>query len=102
MAVLKLTERNFDEEVLAAKEPVLVDFWASWCGPCRMMSPVVDEIADEVPGVKVGKVNVDEEGELAQRYGIMSIPALLVFRDGKLAAQSVGVRPKEAILDMLR
>ena len=97
-----LTKDNFDKEVLSAEQLTVVDFWASWCGPCRMMSPVVDEIADEVPGVKVGKVNVDEEGELAQRYGIMSIPALLVFRDGKLAAQSVGVRPKEAILDMLR
>lgn len=102
MEVIRLTEQNFDKEVLAAKEPVLVDFWASWCGPCRMMSPVVDEIAGEMPGVKVGKVNVDEEGELAQRYGIMSIPALLVFRDGKVAAQTVGVRPKETILEMLR
>ena len=102
MAVIELTSANFEEEVLKSNVPVLVDFWASWCGPCRMLSPVVDEIAEEATDIKVGKVNVDEQEELAVRFGIMSIPTLLVFRDGALAAQSVGVQPKQAILDMVR
>ena len=102
MAVLTITKDNFENEVLKSDVPVLVDFWASWCGPCRMMSPIVDEIAEEVAGCKVGKINVDEEGELAQQFGIMSIPTLLVFRDGKVANQSVGVRDKAFVIDMIK
>jgi len=83
-------------------KPVLLDFWASWCGPCRMMSPVVDEIAEETPTVKVGKINVDEQQELAAAFGVMSIPTLVVMKDGKAAAQAVGVRPKQQVLDMLK
>ena len=102
MAVLTITKDNFENEVLKSDVPVLVDFWASWCGPCRMMSPIVDQIAEEVTGCKVGKINVDEEGELAQQFGIMSIPTLLVFRDGKVANQSVGVRDKAFVIDMIK
>ncbi len=102
MAVLTITKDNFENEVLKSDVPVLVDFWASWCGPCRMMSPIVDQIAEEVTDCKVGKINVDEEGELAQQFGIMSIPTLLVFRDGKVANQSVGVRDKEFVIDMIK
>ena len=102
MAVLTITKDNFENEVLKSDVPVLVDFWASWCGPCRMMSPIVDQIAEEVTDCKVGKINVDEEGELAQQFGIMSIPTLLVFRDGKVANQSVGVRDKAFVNDMIK
>lgn len=101
MKVLTITAENFEKEVLQAEKPVLLDFWASWCGPCRMLSPVVDEIAEENDAIIVGKVNVDEQGELAQSFGIMSIPTLIVFRDGKPVRQSLGVQPKEAILEML-
>lgn len=102
MAVTTITKDNFNKEVLQAGVPVLVDFWASWCGPCRMLSPIVDEIAEQYTGLKVGKVNVDEQEELAIKFGIMSIPTLIVFRDGEVVAQSVGVKSKEAILDMLK
>lgn len=102
MSVIELNASNFESEVLQSEKPVLVDFWASWCGPCRMLSPVVDEIAEENPQVKVCKVNVDEQEELASRFGIMSIPTLLVFHNGELTEQSVGVKPKQAILDMLK
>ena len=102
MAVLTITKDNFENEVLKSDIPVLVDFWASWCGPCRMLSPIVDQIAEEVTDCKVGKINVDEEGELAQQFGIMSIPTLLVFRDGKVANQSVGVRDKAFVIDMIK
>ena len=102
MAVLTITKDNFENEVLKSDVPVLVDFWASWCGPCRMMSPIVDQIAEEVTDCKVGKINVDEEGELSQQFGIMSIPTLLVFRDGKVANQSVGVRDKAFVIDMIK
>ncbi len=102
MAAVVITEANFENEVLKSDKPVLVDFWASWCGPCKMLSPVVEQIADENPDIKVGKVNVDEEGDLAGKFNIMSIPTLLVFKDGKLANQSVGVVPKEAILDLVK
>ena len=101
MSVMQITKDNFDREVLQAKEPVLLDFWAAWCGPCRMLSPVVDQIAEETTGVKVGKVNVDEEPELARQFGVMSIPTLVVMKNGEAVAQSVGVQPKEAILRMI-
>ena len=101
MSVLTITKENFEKEVLQSKEPVLLDFWASWCGPCRMVSPVIDEIAGDVSGKKVGKVNVDEQPELAERFGVMSIPTLIVMKNGKMASQAVGVRPKSEILSML-
>ena len=101
MSVLTITKENFEAEVLRSDKPVLVDFWATWCGPCRMVSPIVDEIAAEHTEVKVGKINVDEQPELANRFGIMSIPTLLVFKDGKVANQAVGVRPKSLIEAML-
>ena len=103
MAVMTLTKDNFQAEVLSSNVPVLVDFWASWCGPCRMVSPIVDEVAEESDGsYKVGKVNVDEQPELAAQYGVMSIPTLLVIENGKTKTSSVGARPKDAILAMLR
>ena len=100
MAELKITKNNFEAEVLKSDVPVLLDFWASWCGPCRMVSPIVDEIAAENPDKKVGKVNVDEEPELASKFDVMSIPTLLVFEDGELVNRAVGARPKEMILDL--
>ena len=103
MAVITLTKDNFQAEVLSSNVPVLVDFWASSCGPCRMVSPIVDEVAEESDGsYKVGKVNVDEQPELAAQYGVMSIPTLLVIENGKTKTSSVGARPKDAILAMLR
>ncbi len=101
MSVITLTKSNFQEEVLNSSKPVLVDFWASWCGPCRMVSPIVDEIAEERQDIKVGKVNVDEQPELASQFGIMSIPTLMVFKNGKIANQAMGARPKAQILSML-
>lgn len=97
MSVLTVTKNNFDE-VLKSEKPVLLDFWASWCGPCRMMSPVVDEIAEENSGYLVGKVNVDEEGELAQQFGIMSIPTLVVIKNGEEKSRMVGVRKKAEVI----
>lgn len=102
MEVLTITKENFQREVLESSQPVLLDFWAGWCGPCRMMSPVIDEIAQEAVGYKVGKVNVDEQGELASAFGVMSIPTLVVIKQGKVAAQALGVRPKAQVLDMLK
>ena len=101
MSVITITKDNFEQEVLASDKPVLLDFWASWCGPCRMVSPIVDEIAEERVDIKVGKVNVDEESELAARFRVMSIPTLVVMKDGEIVNQSVGARPKAQILAML-
>ena len=101
MAVITITKENFAQEVLQSAKPVLLDFWASWCGPCRMLSPIVDEVAEERGDVKVGKVNVDEQPELAGQFGVMSIPTLLVFEQGKLVRQAVGARPKASVLDLL-
>ncbi|HEY8500307.1 MAG TPA: thioredoxin [Clostridia bacterium] len=100
--VLNLTKDNFEKEVLQSDKPVLVDFWAAWCGPCRMVAPIVSQIANEYDGrVKVGKVNVDEENELAQKYRIMSIPTLIVFKNGKLVDSVIGARSKEDLSRML-
>ncbi len=102
MAVIELTKQNFQSEVVESKEKVLIDFWATWCGPCRMVSPIVDEIAEESPaGVKVCKVNVDEQPELAQQFQVMSIPTLVVMKDGKPVASSIGARPKQFIVKMI-
>lgn len=102
MATIKITKNNFEEEVLQSEKPVLLDFWASWCGPCRMVSPTVEEISNEAEGaVKVGKINVDEESELAAKFRVMSIPTLMVMKEGKVSATAVGVRPKRDILRML-
>ena len=100
MAVIDINKDNFQKEVIESDNPVLLDFCASWCGPCRMVSPIVDEIAEEHPEIKVGKVNVDEEQELAVQFGVMSIPSLFVFKDGKVANQSVGAKPNNQILEM--
>ncbi len=101
MSVITITTANFEQEVLHSDVPVLVDFWASWCGPCKMLSPIVDQIADEANGFKVGKINVDDEPQLAARFNVMSIPTLMVFKNGQVTGTSVGVKPKAAILAML-
>ena len=101
MSVINITKNNFQEEVLNSDKPVLLDFWASWCGPCRMVSPIVDEIADERSDIKVGKINVDEEPDLAGQFRVMSIPTLIVIKNGKVTNQAVGARPKEQILALL-
>lgn len=97
MSVKTITKENFDAEVLSSDRPVLVDFWAEWCMPCRMLSPVVDEVADENTSVSVGKINVDEQPELAARFGVMSIPTLIVFKNGEAVQRSVGVIPKAQV-----
>ena len=102
MPAVKITGGNFDSEVMASERTVLLDFWAEWCGPCRMIAPVIDEIADGNEDVKVGKINVDEEQELAVRFGVMSIPTLIAVKDGKVAVRREGVLPKSAILEMLK
>lgn len=101
MSVITITAANFEQEVLHSDVPVVVDFWASWCGPCKMLSPIVDQIADEANGFKVGKINVDDEPQLAARFNVMSIPTLMVFENGQVTNTSVGVKPKAAILAML-
>ena len=99
---MTITTQNFEEEVLNAQTPVLIDFWASWCNPCKMLSPVIDEISEESDGTyKVGKINVDDEPELAAKFRVMSIPTLLVFDKGEITAKSVGVQSKNKIMNML-
>lgn len=101
MSVIHINKSNFQNEVLNSEKPVLLDFWAPWCGPCRMVSPVVDEIASERGDIKVGKVNVDEQPELAAQFGVMSIPTLVVMKNGKIVNQVTGARPKAQIFAML-
>ncbi len=101
MNIVKITQSNFESEVLNSTQPVLLDFWASWCGPCRMLAPVLEEVAEERPDVKIGKVNVDEEEYLASQFGISSIPALIVVKDGKIVVESVGYKPKAQVLALL-
>lgn len=101
MSVIHINKSNFQNVVLNSEKPVLLDFWAPWCGPCRMVSPVVDEIASERGDIKVGKVNVDEQPELAAQFGVMSIPTLVVMKNGKLANKTVGAKPKAQILAVL-
>jgi thioredoxin 1 len=101
MSALTITKENFETEVMKSDKPVLLDFWAAWCSPCRMVSPVVDEVAEEVTNSKVGKINVDEQPELAAAFKVMSIPTLAVVKNGKVIQTSVGVMPKAAILNML-
>ena len=103
MSVITITKENFEAEVMNSTQPVLVDFWATWCGPCRAMSPVVDKLADVFEGqVKVGKANVDEQADLAAKFGIMTIPTLLVFKGGEVVDKSVGVKPQPALEAMLK
>ena len=101
MSALSITKNNFQEEVINSEKPVLLDFWASWCGPCRMVSPIVDEIAQERPDVTVCKVNVEEQRELAAAFKVMSIPTLVVMKGGKIINRALGARPKEQILELL-
>ena len=101
MSVVEVTKSNFEQEVMQSDKTVLIDFWASWCGPCRMLSPIVDEIVDEHPEFKVCKVNVDEQKELAEEFNVMSIPTLFVIKDGKMMKHSVGVKSKAEIVAMM-
>ena len=100
--ITNITKDNFEAEVLKADKPVLVDFWASWCGPCKMIAPEVQQIADEHPEIKVCKINVDEEGELSIKYGVMSIPTLMIFKDGQVAQTAIGYRKKDEIEELLK
>ena len=102
MAVIEITKENFEEKVIKSDKPVLLDFWAPWCGPCRMLSPIVDEVAEENGDIVVGKINVDNEEDLARKFGIQSIPTLVVMKNGALANTSVGVIPKQKILDLVK
>ena len=102
MSVISINKNNFDSEVIASDRPVLLDFYATWCGPCRMLSPIVDKIADEHPEIKVCKINVDEEEELAMRFEVMSIPTLVVIKNGEVVNKSVGALPEARILAMIK
>ena len=102
MAVITLTSENFEKEVLQSAEPVLVDFWASWCGPCRMMGPIVEQIADEAKGFKVGKLNVENDDELAEKYGVMHIPCFIVFKNGQVASKTEGQMPKPKLEELIK
>ncbi len=101
MSAIKITNENFEAEVLNSEKTVLLDFWASWCGPCKMVSPIIDQIAEEHPEIKVGKVNVDEEQSLAAEFKVMSIPSIFVIKDGKITNQAVGAIPKSQILELI-
>lgn len=100
--ITNITKENFEAEVLKSEKPVLVDFWAAWCGPCKMIGPVIEEIANEHPEIKVCKINVDEEGELSIKHGVMSIPTLMIFKNGEIAQTAIGYRPKEEIEELLK
>lgn len=101
MSILNITKENFEKEVIKSKKPVFLDFWAKWCGPCRMISPIIDEIAKEVPDAKVCKVDVDEQPELANAFQVMSIPMIAIIKDGKVVKTSVGIKPKEEMKALL-
>ena len=101
MSAVNINLNNFSQEVLSSDKPVLLDFWAPWCGPCRIVVPMVEQIADARPDIKVGKINIDEEFELARQFGISSIPTLVVMKDGQILRQATGARPKHQILEML-
>ena len=101
MSIIHIDQNNFRSEVLSSEKPVLLDFWASWCGPCRMLSPILEQVAEERPDVKVCKVNIDEQPDLASQFQVFSIPTLVVMKDGKIMSQSAGARPKGQILSML-
>lgn len=101
MSVLEITEKNFEEEVLNSDKTVLIDFYATWCGPCKMQSPIIDKLAEERTDIKVGKINIDENSELAEKYGIMSIPTLVIIKNGQIKNQFVGLTPKEKIEESL-
>ena len=102
MSAININKNNFQNEIMDSEKTVLLDFWASWCAPCRMVVPIIEEIAGERPDIKVGKINVDEQPELASKFGIMSIPTLVVMKNGKIVQQVSGARPKNAILEMLQ
>ena len=102
MSAININKNNFQNEIMDSEKTVLLDFWAPWCAPCRMVVPIIEEIAGERPAIKVGKINVDEQPELASKFGIMSIPTLVVMKNGKIVQQVSGVRPKNAILEMLQ
>ena len=101
MSVIAITKENFEQEVLQSELPVLVDFWATWCNPCRMLSPIIHEIAEEHPEIKVAKIDVDEQPELAAQFQVMSIPTLFIFKDGQVVNSAAGVRPKQQILNLI-